>query len=78
MLGAIIGDIVGSSYEFGPGIPEDFHLFTPASRFTDDAVMTIAVADAILSGSGYAEKMHAWDQVIFPRKSGDNEELMTV
>ena len=44
MLGAIIGDIIGSVYEFYNKKQKDFHLFTPMSRFTDDTVMTLAVA----------------------------------
>lgn len=48
MLGAIIGDIVGSSYEFEPCKRKDFPLFTKASRYTDDTVMTLAVARAFL------------------------------
>lgn len=45
MLGAIIGDIVGSAYEFNNTKKKDFHLFTPKSKFTDDTVMTLAVAE---------------------------------
>ena len=44
MLGAIIGDIVGSVYEFHNTKSMNFELFTPWSRFTDDSVMTLAVA----------------------------------
>ena len=49
MVGAIIGDIVGSIYEFYSIKSEDFPLFTPGSRFTDDTVMTIAVAEALMT-----------------------------
>ena len=48
MLGAIIGDICGSVYEFYPVDRYDFPLFTPQSKFTDDTVLTIAVADAFI------------------------------
>lgn len=44
MLGAIVGDIVGSVYEFHNTKDYNFHMFTPGSRFTDDTVMTCAVA----------------------------------
>jgi len=44
MLGAIIGDIVGSIYEFQNTKSMDFDLITPWSNFTDDSVMTLAVA----------------------------------
>ena len=46
MLGAIIGDIVGSVYEWHNITTKDFPLFTNRCFFTDDTVMTIAVADA--------------------------------
>lgn len=44
MLGAVVGDIVGSIYEFDNVKKTDFELFTSGSRFTDDTVMTLAVA----------------------------------
>ena len=44
MLGAIVGDIVGSIYEFQNTKSMDFDLITPWSNFTDDSVMTLAVA----------------------------------
>ena len=50
MLGAIIGDIVGSVYEWNNIKTKDFPLFTDQCFFTDDTVMTIAVADAIMQG----------------------------
>ena len=50
MYGAILGDIIGSPYEFDRSSKtKDFPLFSPESRFTDDTVMTVAVADAFLS-----------------------------
>jgi len=50
MLGAIIGDIVGSVHEYENMKSKDFQLFARGSRFTDDTVMTIAVAEALLNG----------------------------
>jgi len=50
MLGAIIGDIVGSVYEWNNIKTKDFPLFSEKGFFTDDTVMTIAVADALLKG----------------------------
>ena len=44
MLGAIAGDIVGSPYEFHNIKTVDFPLFISCSKFTDDSVMTLAVA----------------------------------
>lgn len=48
MLGAIYGDIAGSVYEFRNLKSKDAPLFIKGSRFTDDTVMTIAVADALM------------------------------
>jgi len=60
MLGAIAGDIIGWVYEFQPIKSEDFPLFGPGSSFTDDTVMTVAVANAILEGSNYATEMKSF------------------
>lgn len=49
MLGAIIGDIVGSEYEFDNIKTTDFPLFVSDSNYTDDSVMSLAVADAYRS-----------------------------
>ncbi len=48
MYGAIIGDIVGSKYEFKNIKTKDFPLFSPGCSYTDDSLMTIAVARALL------------------------------
>ena len=48
MYGAIIGDIVGSVYEFDNIKTKDFPLFSAGSSFTDDSIMTVAVASALL------------------------------
>lgn len=51
MYGAILGDIIGSPYEFNRGNKtKEFPLFSERSHFTDDTVMTIAVGDAFLRG----------------------------
>lgn len=55
MLGAIAGDIIGSVYEARPIKHTDFELFHRRARFTDDSVLTVAVASAILDGRGYRE-----------------------
>ena len=52
MLGAIIGDIVGSVYEFDNIKTKDFPLFREDCFFTDDTVMTCAVAEAVMNGGG--------------------------
>lgn len=53
MWGAIAGDIIGSVYERHPIKTTDFPLFDRNARFTDDTVLTVAVAHAILTGTGY-------------------------
>ena len=50
MYGAILGDMIGSPYEFDQGgKSKEFPLFIESSHFTDDTVMTVAVADAPVS-----------------------------
>lgn len=53
MLGAVAGDIIGSIYEGNPIKTKDFPLFKPSSRFTDDSVLTVAVAKAIMEDGDY-------------------------
>lgn len=60
MIGAIIGDIVGSRFEFGDAPQPGFQLFTDECAFTDDTVCTIAIADAILSGRTYRDALLDW------------------
>lgn len=50
MLGAVIGDIIGSPFEFNPVKQKDFMLFGHESGFTDDTVCTVAVADWVNRG----------------------------
>jgi len=60
MIGAIAGDVIGSVFEGAPPQPKDFPLFAPSSTFTDDTVLTVAVANAILEGHDYAASLHRW------------------
>ena len=60
MLGAIIGDIVGSRFEFGPTPEKDFELFTDECSYTDDTICTVAIADAILNERSYEEALLDW------------------
>jgi ADP-ribosylglycohydrolase len=55
MLGAIAGDIIGSAYEGWPHKATDFPLFGAASTFTDDSVLTVATAEALLEARPYEE-----------------------
>ena len=57
MLGAIAGDIIGSVYEFHPIKSMDFPLFSKRSVWTDDTVLTLAVAETLLTGRPYKETM---------------------
>lgn len=60
MIGAIAGDIIGSVYEAHNIKTTDFPLFDPRCRFTDDTVLTLAVADAIITGEDYGLKLKEW------------------
>ena len=56
MYGAILGDMIGAPYEFDRGNKtKDFEMFNDRVSFTDDSVMTIAVADALMRVSKDAE-----------------------
>lgn len=67
MYGTIIGDIIGSPYEFDRGTQrKDFELFTGESYFTDDTVMCAAVAEALIHGDvsedGFMKSIIKWGQ----------------
>ncbi len=49
MIGAVIGDIIGSTYELHNVKTEKFELFPRESHFTDDTVLSVAVADKLLN-----------------------------
>ena len=61
IIGAVIGDIAGSRFEFVKGFPKkNFKLFGADSSFTDDSVLTIAIADALLHHKSFAEALWTW------------------
>ncbi len=60
MIGAIAGDIVGSVYEWDNIKTKGFILFTPYNRFTDDTVLTAALADSIMTGKPFDENMRQY------------------
>ncbi len=61
MLGAIIGDIVGSAWDRHPTNNYHFPMFTEKNSYTDDTVCTVAVADAVLHGSeDYGSYLRMW------------------
>jgi len=83
LLGAVAGDISGSVYEFAAPKSSDFTLFTPSSQITDNSILTLVVADAILQkcscrdciqdyaraypGKGYGGFFRRWIQADDPQ-----------
>ncbi len=57
MIGAIIGDIVGSRFEWNNYLSKDFELFHPDCKYTDDTVMTCAVANALINDIPFTKSM---------------------
>jgi ADP-ribosylglycohydrolase len=57
MIGAVAGDIIGSIYESNNIKRKDFPLFSTFCRFTDDTVLSVAVAHSILSGIDYTSRL---------------------
>ena len=60
MFGAIIGDIVGSRWEFNPTNDYNFQWLSSENDFTDDTICTVAVADAVLRGIDYGQSLKEW------------------
>src|SRR5258708_27972007 len=58
MIGAIAGDIIGSVHEGSGTKTKSFPLFVDECRFTDDSVLTVAVAERILKGGSYIDAFH--------------------
>lgn len=69
MIGAIIGDVVGSRFEFNNTRDKTFKLFTAESNFTDDTICTVAVADALLRKTDFATTLHEWCRK-YPQPTG--------
>lgn len=70
MIGAIIGDIVGSDYEFNNTSDYNFPFFAEGSDFTDDTICTVAVADAILNNLNYQTSLRKWCRQ-YPHPKGE-------
>ena len=66
VIGAICGDIIGSFYEVWSTKDHDFEIYWNASRFTDDTVMSIAVADWLMSGDDLRFVMQDWGRSRYP------------
>ena len=60
IIGAIIGDIVGSRFEWMNNRSTEFDFLTEVNKFTDDTVMTCAVADWLVNDSNLAEELRTW------------------
>lgn len=60
IIGAIIGDIVGSRFEWMNNRSTEFDFFTEVNKFTDDTVMTCAVADWLVNDDNLAEELRLW------------------
>ncbi|HOW97698.1 MAG TPA: ADP-ribosylglycohydrolase family protein [Kiritimatiellia bacterium] len=67
MLGALAGDIIGSVYEWNNIKTKQFPLFSPQCFFTDDSVLTVALADAILTGTPYAQNLKKFF-LLYPKR----------
>lgn len=70
MIGAIAGDIIGSRFERKNLKSVDFELFSKFSKFTDDTVLTVAVADVLLNGKDYTETLQEYGKRYFKRGFG--------
>ena len=57
MIGAIIGDIIGSTYEFNAIKTKEFELFPKGSKFTDDTVLSMAIAKSIIDNEPYLDNI---------------------
>ena len=66
MIGAIAGDIIGSIYEWHNIKTKDFPLFSENCHFTDDTILTVALADSILTGAPYVENLKTFAR-LYPR-----------
>ncbi len=60
MRGSIIGDIIGSAFIQSPQSTTEFQLLKPFSAYTDDTVLTIAIAHAVLTGESYDTSLRTW------------------
>lgn len=66
MKGAIIGDIIGSAFITTNTSNTDFQLFQSTSAYTDDTILTLATADAILNHKDYEKTLKEWVR-LFPK-----------
>lgn len=60
IIGAVIGDIVGSTYEFRKTVDKEYELYQEKCTYTDDTVLTVAIADALLHNRDFGEAIFEW------------------
>ncbi len=73
MIGALLGDMIGAPFEFDRGAKtKEFPLFSKHSKFTDDSVMTIAVAEALLDTLGQSDEIITTTLIASMQKWGKN------
>ena len=72
IIGAVIGDVIGSVYEWNNIKSTEFNLFNPKCKFTDDTVLTIAVADSILNRKNYSQTILEYGRNYRGRGYGGN------
>lgn len=75
LYGAIIGDIAGSKYEFNNIKYKPDTILDNDCFFTDDTVMTIAIANALITGNTYGDEMRAWGQAYPGKGYGGNFQM---
>lgn len=71
MLGAVVGDIIGSPYEFHNIKSKDFELFCDKCCFTDDTILTCATAEWLLTGNNPSEILKKWGN-LYKNRTYDN------
>ena len=71
MIGAIAGDVIGSAHEFARNKSKRFELFTNLNNFTDDTVLTVAVAEWLMTGADLVDVLHEY-HARFPRAGYGN------
>jgi ADP-ribosylglycohydrolase len=62
MLGAIAGDVIGSVHEWAGTKTKEFPFFVEGTIFTDDSVLTVAVAEWILTGTDLVDLLHSYTE----------------
>ena len=72
IIGAIIGDVIGMPYEFNNTKDYNFEMFLPSATFTDDTVLTVAIADCILHDKDFTKTVWEYGRKYTHRGYGGN------